>query len=161
MNKNHNSINDELNTRRVSIQIKKLNDDLIPEYQTEGAAGVDLKANIKSFIVLLPFERILVPTGVFLQLPDGVEAQIRPRSGLAFRSGVTVLNSPGTIDSDYRGEVQVLLINLGSSSFTIEPKARIAQMVFSSYLKVDFKIVENLEVSDRGLKGFGSTGLLK
>jgi dUTP pyrophosphatase len=130
----------------------------LPEYATEAAAGLDLRANTEQFIVLKPLERILVPTGLFLEIPEGFEGQIRPRSGLAFRHGITVLNSPGTIDADYRGEVKVLLVNLSNSEFQVEPGERIAQIVFASHAQIQWKEVSLLEESGRGVGGFGSTG---
>ncbi len=129
-----------------------------PQYQTEHSAGVDLTANLKEAITLKPLERKLIPTGIYLELPTGCEAQIRPRSGLAFKHGLTVLNSPGTIDADYRGEVGVLLINLGQESFTIQPGERVAQMVIAKYEKVSFATVTEISETLRGEGGFGHTG---
>ena len=130
----------------------------VPAYQTQGAAGADLSADLDGDFVLAPGERALVPTGITLEIPPGIEAQVRPRSGLAARHGVTVLNSPGTIDSDYRGEVKVILINLGKESFTIRPGDRIAQIVFSPMIRVAFSHGESLGDTPRGSGGFGSTG---
>ncbi|MCS7082543.1 MAG: dUTP diphosphatase [Bacteroidetes bacterium] len=132
----------------------------LPEYATEGAAGLDLRAAIEEPIRLEPGQRALVPTGIALALPSGFEAQVRPRSGLALRHGVTVLNAPGTIDSDYRGEVQVILINLGQEPFTIQPGERIAQLVIARYARVRWAVVSELEESARGAGGFGHTGRL-
>lgn len=131
----------------------------IPQYATEHSSGVDLRANIKEPIVLKAFERILIPTGIFLELPEGVEAQIRPRSGLAIKKGLTVLNSPGTIDTDYRGEIGIIIINLSNHEVTIEPGERVCQMVFSRYEKVIFERVETINITERGSGGFGSTGI--
>ncbi len=125
---------------------------------TKGSAGVDLVAAIEDFIIIKPMERILVPTGIALEMQMGIEAQIRPRSGLAYKYGITVLNSPGTIDSDYRGEIKVLLINLGQEDFKISKGDRIAQMIFAEYLIPDIGVVEVLGKSSRGVGGFGSTG---
>jgi dUTP pyrophosphatase len=130
----------------------------LPEYATPLAAGLDLRANIDSGIILKPLQRQLVPTGLFIELPEGFEAQIRPRSGLAFKNGITVLNSPGTIDADYRGEVKVLLVNLSDADFTINDGERIAQMVLARHEQVQWMEVSTLEESRRGAGGFGSTG---
>ncbi len=132
----------------------------LPDYQTSGAAGLDLLAAIPegSAITIAPGDRMLVPTGLVLELPKGTEGQIRPRSGLAARHGVTVLNSPGTIDSDYRGEIQVLLINLGREPFTIQRADRIAQLVVASFERVALEVACELSDSARGTGGFGSTG---
>ena len=130
----------------------------LPQYETSQSAGVDLKANIKEPIQLESLERCLVKTGLFLELPAGVEAQVRPRSGLALKKGITVLNSPGTIDADYRGEVGVILINLSKDKFSIEPGDRIAQLVFAKHEQADFHEVDMLSETDRGEGGFGSTG---
>lgn len=130
----------------------------IPEYATEQSAGVDLRANIEDGILLEPLSRALVGTGLYIQLPKGYEAQVRPRSGLAAKHGITVLNSPGTIDADYRGEIKVILINLSHQSFVINPGERIAQMVIAKYEKVEFNVVDKLDETARGEGGFGSTG---
>lgn len=133
----------------------------LPAYATEGAAGFDLRANLNSPVTLKPGERKLIPTGLFMEIPLGHEGQIRPRSGLAFKRGLTVLNSPGTIDSDYRGEVGVLLINHSSEDQIIEHAERVAQMVIAKHETVSFEAVENVEAlvsTDRGAGGFGSTG---
>ena len=130
----------------------------LPKYGTKHAAGMDLEAAITAPMTLKPGERALVPTGIALELPDGFEAQVRPRSGLAHRHGVTVLNSPGTIDADYRGELQVLLINLGNESFAITRGERIAQLVVSAVVKVSFEPASTLTGTARGRGGFGSTG---
>jgi len=130
----------------------------LPEYATEHAAGLDLKANISEPVVLKPLQRQLIPTGLFIELPVGYEAQIRPRSGLAFKNGITVLNSPGTIDADYRGEVKVLLVNLSDTDFTINDGERIAQMVIAKHEQIKWEVVNSLQESARGTGGFGSTG---
>ncbi len=131
----------------------------LPAYATEGAAGLDVRANITEPIVLAPLERLLIPTGLFVAIPLGYEIQIRPRSGLAFKHGVTVLNTPGTIDADYRGEIKVLLVNLSNTSFTVEPGERIAQMVLAKHETLSWKTTDVLPSTERGAGGFGSTGL--
>lgn len=130
----------------------------IPKYAQVGDAGMDLRANLEEEIVLKPLERKLIPTGLFMQLPSSMEAQIRPRSGLAFKNGLTVLNSPGTIDSGYRGEIKVLLVNLSNEEFVVKDGERIAQMVLAKYESFSFEKVEELESTERGGNGFGSTG---
>ena len=130
----------------------------LPTYATVQSAGLDLKANLSAPIVLRPLERALVPTGLFIALPEGYEAQVRPRSGLAAKHGITVLNSPGTIDADYRGEVCVILVNLSSDPFEIVPGERIAQLVVARFEQVRWEPVELLDETDRGAGGFGSTG---
>lgn len=131
----------------------------LPKYETEQSAGLDLYAAIDSNITLKPMERILVPTGLAIALKPGLEAQIRPRSGLAYKHGITVLNAPGTIDADYRGEVKALIVNLGTENFTIERGLRIAQMVIAKYEQISWNAVEDLDETSRGDGGFGSTGL--
>ena len=133
----------------------------MPRYQTDGSAGVDLPAAIEGSATIDPGARLLIPTGFAFSIPRSYEGQVRPRSGLALKHGITVLNSPGTIDSDYRGEVSVLLINHGNKTFFFERGDRIAQMVFNKVEQVKFKEVEALDKSDRGIGGYGSTGLFK
>jgi dUTP pyrophosphatase len=130
----------------------------LPEYATSLSAGLDLKAAIDSPITLKPLQRMLIPTGIFMELPAGYEAQVRPRSGLAVKHGITVLNTPGTIDADYRGEVKVLLVNLSDADFVINDGERVAQMVVAKHEQVSWEEVSQLENSDRGTGGFGSTG---
>lgn len=130
----------------------------IPSYQTEGAAGLDLFAALTQPVKICPLERVLIPTGLKIDLPPNMEAQIRPRSGIAYNYGITVLNSPGTIDSDYRGEIKIILINLGQDNFIIERGSRIAQMIFSPITKAKLSVVSTLNKTKRGSKGFGSTG---
>ncbi len=130
----------------------------LPQYETPGSAGMDLRANITEPITLASMERTLIPTGLYMELPQGTEAQIRPRSGLAIKKGLTCLNSPGTIDSDYRGEIKVILANLSKEPQTIEPGERIAQMVIAQYTQIVWESVDNLSESKRGSGGFGSTG---
>lgn len=147
-------------TRSVQVPVRWLGEGAprLPAYQTSLAAGVDLSAEIKESVTLAPFERKLIPTGLGIALPAGYEAQIRPRSGLAYRHGLTVLNSPGTIDADYRGELKVLLINLGQEAVTLNPRERIAQLVIAPVQQVQWELVESLGTTERGLDGFGSTG---
>lgn len=128
-----------------------------PFYATEKSAGMDLKANIDEPVTLGPLERAMIPTGLFIALPDGTEAQVRPRSGLAAKHGISVLNAPGTVDADYRGEVKVILVNLSNEPFVINPGERIAQMVVAKYEKVDWNVVDSLDDTERGSGGFGST----
>lgn len=130
----------------------------LPQFETAQSAGMDLRANIDTPVVLQPGDRALIPTGIAMALPEGFEAQIRPRSGLAYKHGVTVLNSPGTIDADYRGDVGVLLINHGNEPFTVEDGMRVAQMVVAQYSQFEWNEVEDLSSTDRGAGGFGSTG---
>ncbi len=131
----------------------------LPEYKTNGSSGVDLMANIDKPITLEPMERFLVPTGIFVEIPEGYEAQIRGRSGLAIKNGISLANGIGTIDSDYRGEIKVILVNLGKEPFVINRGDRIAQMVMIKYEKMDFQVVNALEETERGHGGFGHTGL--
>jgi dUTP pyrophosphatase len=142
------------------IQVKILNKGICksPEYQTEYSAGADICANIEQSIEIKPLERVLIGTGLFIELPNNFEAQIRPRSGLALKHGITVLNSPGTIDADYRGEIKVLLINLGSDTFQVSSGDRIAQMVISPCKQVDWKEENDLSSTTRGEGGYGHTG---
>lgn len=144
----------------TEIKIKKVNEVVItPSYETLFSAGLDLRAYLPEGIISLqPQERRLISTGLFFEIPEGFEVQIRPRSGLAYKHGVTVLNSPGTIDADYRGEIKILLINQGNEVFNIEHQMRIAQMVVAKYERIQFKLVEQLTDSKRGSGGFGSTG---
>ena len=143
------------------MQVKIVNKSThqLPNYATELSAGVDLRAFINQSITLKPLERTLVSTGIFIELPVGYEAQIRPRSGLALKNGVTVLNSPGTIDADYRGEVKVILVNLSNENFVINNGERIAQMIISNFIQVKWQEVDILEETSRGDGGFGHTGL--
>lgn len=131
----------------------------LPHYSTIASAGMDLRANIDESISLKPLERTIVKTGIFMELPVGFEAQVRPRSGLAFKKGITVLNSPGTVDADYRGEVGVILVNLSAEEFVIEDGERIAQMVIAKHEQADWFEVETLDATERGARGFGSTGV--
>ncbi|MDL2214794.1 dUTP diphosphatase [Dysgonomonas sp. OttesenSCG-928-M03] len=130
----------------------------LPEYATEYSAGLDLRANIEEDITLNPLERSLVPTGLYIELPKGYEAQIRPRSGLALKHGLTVLNSPGTIDADYRGEIKVILVNLSNEPFVIKNGERICQMVVASHAQIEWENVDSINETERGSGGFGHTG---
>jgi dUTP pyrophosphatase len=131
----------------------------LPEYATALAAGMDVRADNAEPIVLHPLERALVPTGLYLEIPAGCEIQVRPRSGLAIKKGITVLNSPGTVDADYRGELRVILVNLSNEDFTIERGERIAQIVLAKHERIEWEEVAELEASERGTGGFGSTGV--
>ncbi len=131
----------------------------LPAYETSASAGMDLRAELKEPVVLQPLDRALIPTGLFIELPDGFEAQIRPRSGLAIKKGITLLNTPGTIDADYRGEIKIILANISNEEFVINDGERIAQMVIAKHERAEWKEVVELRVSERGPGGFGSTGL--
>lgn len=143
----------------IKVKVVNKGNQPLPEYATEQSAGMDLRANTDEPIVLKPLERKLIPTGLHIALPAGYEAQVRPRSGLALKKGVTVLNSPGTIDADYRGEVGVILINLSQDDFIIESGERIAQMVIAKHEQADFIQVESLDETERGEGGYGHTGI--
>jgi dUTP pyrophosphatase len=142
----------------MKIQVHYSGKHALPQFETTQSAGMDLRANIDAPVVLQPGDRALIPTGIKMALPDGYEAQIRPRSGLAYKHGITVLNSPGTIDADYRGDVGVLLINHGREAFTVEDGMRVAQMVVAQYSQFEWESVEDLDETARGAGGFGSTG---
>jgi dUTP pyrophosphatase len=143
------------------MQIKIINKSVheLPNYETIASAGMDLRANIETPIVLKPLERVLVKTGLFIELPIGVEAQVRPRSGLALKKGITVLNSPGTVDADYRGEIGVILVNVSNEDFTIENGERIAQLIIAKHERANWEEVTILSETSRGEGGFGSTGV--
>lgn len=143
----------------VSVKIINRSRHQLPEYATALSAGMDIRANIDSPVTLQPLERRLIPTGLFISLPEGYECQIRPRSGLALRHGISLVNTPGTIDADYRGEIGVILVNLSSEPFVINDGERIAQMVVSRYSRVEWQSVETLDATDRGEGGFGHTGV--
>lgn len=142
----------------MTVQIINRSKHILPTYETPASAGVDLRANLEEAITLQPLERVLVKTGLFMEIPPGFEAQVRPRSGLALKKGITVLNSPGTIDADYRGEIGVILINLSNEAFVIEDGDRIAQLVFAKVEQAEWMETLNLSSSERGAGGFGSTG---
>ncbi len=142
----------------MRVKIINKSNNALPAYETASSAGMDLRAFVDADVVLKPFERKLIPTGLYIELPDGYEAQIRPRSGLAIKSGITVLNSPGTIDSDYRGEIKVILINLSQDDFIIKSGDRICQMVIAKHEKAEFVEVDEISETERGAGGFGHTG---
>lgn len=142
----------------LPIKVINKSSHALPEYATPLSAGLDLRANLEEAIVLEPQAKALIPTGLFIELPDGYEAQIRPRSGLAFKHGITVLNSPGTVDADYRGEIKVLLINHSNEPFTIANGERIAQMVVAAYQQISWQPSDVLSETERGAGGYGSTG---
>ncbi|MBO8481100.1 deoxyuridine 5'-triphosphate nucleotidohydrolase [Muribaculum sp. An289] len=142
----------------MKCRIMNRSGNALPAYATELSAGMDLRADIAEPMEIRPLQRAMVPTGIFIALPEGTEAQVRPRSGLAAKHGVTVLNSPGTIDADYRGEVKVILVNLSDTVFTVNPGDRIAQMVIARYEKAEWEECESLDETSRGEGGFGSTG---
>jgi dUTP pyrophosphatase len=131
----------------------------LPAYATASSAGMDLRANLAESLTLKPLQRAMIPTGLFIELPQGYEAQIRPRSGLAAKHGISLLNTPGTIDADYRGEIKIIVVNLSDQDFLLNPGERIAQMVISQYEKIEWLSVETLAESERGAGGFGSTGV--
>lgn len=143
----------------VKIKIVNKGQQPLPTYATAQSAGMDLRANIDAPITLRPMERQLIPTGLYIALPEGFEAQVRPRSGLALKHGITVLNTPGTIDADYRGELKVLLVNFSNTDFVINAGERVAQMVIARYEKVDFEQVTELDDTERGAGGYGHTGV--
>jgi len=145
--------------KTVSIKVIASSDDILPSYASEHASGADLRANISDPVIIRPGERVSIPTGLTFEIPPGFEIQIRPRSGLAAKHGITVLNSPGTIDADYRGEVAVLLINLGTSDFIVTPLMRMAQMVFAPVVRAEFLLSSSLAESTRGAQGFGHSGV--
>jgi len=142
----------------MKVEIVNASKHELPSYETIASAGMDLRANLDTPIVLAPMGRTLVPTGLFMALPVGYEAQVRPRSGLAIKKGVTVLNTPGTIDADYRGEVKVILVNLSTDEFVIEDGERVAQMVIASHVQAEWVEMKELDETARGAGGFGSTG---
>lgn len=142
----------------MKVRVINKSANILPEYETILSAGMDLRASIEETIILQPMQRVLVPTGLFIELPAGFEAQVRPRSGLAFKYGVTVLNSPGTIDADYRGEIKILLVNLSDKAFEIKNAERIAQMIVAKHERVEWELAEDLTQTQRGEGGFGHTG---
>ena len=142
----------------MHIRIVNTSRHALPAYETPASAGMDLRASLETEVVLKPLERALIPTGLFIELPAGYEAQVRPRSGLAAKKGVTVLNTPGTVDADYRGEIMVILVNLSAEEFTVRDGDRIAQMVIAAHAKAEWEQVEELKETERGAGGFGHTG---
>jgi dUTP pyrophosphatase len=143
----------------MKISIKSTSKHEIPSYSTILSAGMDLRANLDGPVTIKSLERILIPTGIHIALVEGTEAQVRPRSGLAFKKGLTVLNSPGTIDADYRGEIKVILVNLSREDITVDDGERVAQMVIARYEKIEWEVVESLDETVRGAGGFGHTGV--
>jgi dUTP pyrophosphatase len=144
---------------KVTVKIINKSNNPLPQYSTPYSAGMDLRANIEEAVTLQPLERKLIPTGLFIELPEGYECQIRPRSGLALKHGISVLNSPGTVDADYRGEIGVILVNLSNEPFTVNPGERICQMVVARHSTVEWECVEQLAESERSSGGFGHTGV--
>lgn len=144
--------------KKIQVKVVREEGVTLPKYETEGSAGLDVRANIKEPIVLKSLERVLIPTGLKVAIPEGYEIQVRPRSGLAIKHGITMLNSPGTVDSDYRGELKVIAVNLSNESYTIEPNERIAQLVLNKVEQIDFVEVAELDETERGEGGFGHTG---
>ncbi len=143
----------------MKLKIINMSDNPLPAYETAGSAGMDLRAHLTEPVILKPLQRTLIPTGLYIELPKGYEAQIRPRSGLAIKKGLSLLNTPGTIDSDYRGEIKIILINLSNETAVVNTKERIAQMVIAKYEKAEIVEVEELSETDRGEGGFGHTGI--
>lgn len=142
----------------MKIRIVNKSKHVLPQYETVASAGMDLRANLDKPVELAPLQRVLIPTGLFMELPLGYEAQVRPRSGMAIKYGISVLNSPGTIDADYRGEIRVILVNLSNDTYTVYNGDRIAQMIISSHVQADLEEVEELSKTKRGAGGFGHTG---
>lgn len=142
----------------MKIKVINKSTNALPSYETKASAGMDLRAHLDQAITLKPMERRLIPTGLSMELPAGYEAQIRPRSGLALKNGITLLNAPGTIDADYRGDIGIILVNLSTEDFTVQPGDRIAQMVIAKYEQIQWEQVEDLSETKRGAGGFGSTG---
>lgn len=142
----------------MKIQVVNRSPFPLPEYATIHSAGLDLRAHVEEAVIIKPLERKLIPTGLYIQLPEGYEAQIRPRSGLAAKHGISIVNTPGTIDPDYRGEIKVILVNLSDIAFTLEPGERIAQMIIARFEHISWNPVESLEPTERGEGGFGHTG---
>lgn len=142
----------------IQVKVIKKGKQPLPQYATPQSAGMDLRANTEEAFTLKPLERKLFPTGLYISLPEGYEAQVRPRSGLALKHGITVLNTPGTVDADYRGEIGVVLVNLSNEPFTVEPGERIAQMVIAKHEQAEFVVVEELDETERGAGGYGHTG---
>ncbi|MBS9775595.1 MAG: dUTP diphosphatase [Fusobacterium sp.] len=144
--------------KKVQVKVVREEGVVLPKYETEGSAGLDVRANITEPILLKSLERVLIPTGLKIAIPEGYEVQVRPRSGLAIKHGITMLNSPGTVDSDYRGELKVIAVNLSKDDYTIEPNERIAQFVLNKVEQIEFVEVETLDETERGEGGFGHTG---
>lgn len=147
-----------MNNKNIVVNVINQSKHALPSYQTIHSAGMDLRANLAAPVTLKPLQRALLPTGLFIELPEGHEAQIRPRSGLAYKHGISIVNSPGTIDADYRGEIKVLLVNLSDQDFVVEDGERIAQMVVAKYERVEWAEAQTLTDTERGAGGYGSTG---
>jgi dUTP pyrophosphatase len=147
-----------MNNKNLAVNVINQSKHALPHYQTEHSAGMDLRANLEAPVTLKPLQRALIPTGLFIELPEGHEAQIRPRSGLAYKHGISIVNSPGTIDADYRGEIKVLLVNLSDQDFVVEDGERVAQMIVARYERVAWQETEALSDTERGAGGYGSTG---
>ena len=148
-----------MHSEELSVHVINKSRHALPSYQTIHSAGMDLRANLEAPVTLKPLQRALIPTGLYIALPEGHEAQIRPRSGLAYKHGISIVNSPGTIDADYRGEIKVLLVNLSDQDFVVEDGERIAQMVVAKYSRVVWQQTEELSDTERGAGGYGSTGI--
>ena len=144
---------------KINVKVVNKSNHRLPEYQTTGSAGMDLKANIDSVIEIKPFERVLLPTGLYMAIPEGYEGRIQSRSGLALKNGIIVCNVPGCVDSDYRGEIKVILVNISNEVFFVNPGDRIAQLIFSPVAHSEWNEVESLDDTERGTGGFGSTGV--
>lgn len=142
----------------MKVKIVNRSKHSLPKYETEASAGMDIRANLEEPVLLKPLERALIPTGLFIELPLGYEAQVRPRSGMAIKHGITVLNTPGTIDADYRGEIKVIIVNLSNQEYEIKDGERVAQMIITQHAKADWEEVKELNVTERGAGGFGHTG---
>ncbi len=142
----------------MKVKVINRSQNPLPQYETTHAAGLDVRADITEAIVLKPLERALVPTGLFVEIPEGYEMQVRPRSGLAAKHGITVLNAPGTIDADYRGEIKVILVNLSNEAYTLAPGERVAQLIVAAYKQIEWEPADTLSDTTRGAGGFGSTG---
>jgi len=148
-----------MDNKILKVNVINQSKHMLPSYQTEHSAGMDLRANLETPVTLKPLQRALIPTGLFIELPEGHEAQIRPRSGLAYKHGISIVNTPGTIDADYRGEIKVLLVNLSEQDFVVEDGERVAQMVVAKYERVTWTEAETLTDTERGAGGYGSTGV--
>lgn len=142
----------------MTVKVINKSKNNLPQYETIHSAGVDIRADIEAPITVMPLERVMVPTGLFVEIPSGYEIQVRPRSGLAAKHGITVLNSPGTIDADYRGEIKIILVNLSSTPYTLNPEERVAQLVLAQYEQIEWEEARELSETERGTGGFGSTG---
>lgn len=142
----------------MTVKVINKSKNKLPQYETIHSAGVDIRADIEESLTVMPLERVMVPTGLFVEIPSGYEIQVRPRSGLAAKHGITVLNSPGTIDADYRGEIKIILVNLSSTPYILNPEERVAQLVLAQYEQIEWETAHELSETERGTGGFGSTG---